>query len=314
MDVAMIGAGMIGRAWSISFARAGHDVRLWSKTPGRAQEAIGFVSSILPDLAANGLLRDQAPAAVLARITAVDELGAAVAGAGWVQENALEQVAIKRDIYERIDELAPRDAVIASSTSGIRPSEFTEGLPGRARCIVAHPLNPPYLVPAVDVVPSPWTTPETVERAVQVLTDIGQSPIVMSREDDAFVTIRLQGAILQEAFRLVDEGIASPEDVDRTIRDGLALRWSFIGPFETIDLNAPNGVRDFVGRFGESYAKMAREHGQLVDWFGPTLDVVEQHRRATLPMDDHRARQAWRDRRLMALVAHRRAIEDTLGR
>ena len=160
-----------------------------------------------------------------------------------MQENAPERLDVKKAIFSELDRLAPQSAVLASSTSAILPSRFTEHLAHRHRCLVIHPINPPYLIPAAEVVPAPWTAPETVERARAFLVAAGQAPIVMKRELDGFVMNRMQGALLEEAFRLVADGFASVEDVDVGIREGLALRWSFMGPFETIDLNAPAGVR-----------------------------------------------------------------------
>ena len=196
--------------------------------------------------------------------------------------------------------------MLASSSSALLPSAFTEGLAGRARCLVAHPINPPYLVPAVEIVPAPWTAPEVVERARALMEGIGQSPIVMAREIDGFVMNRLQGALLDEAFRLVADGHASAEDVDRGIRDGLGLRWAFMGPFETIDLNAPGGVRDYVARYDGLYERLAAGARSRADWTGEALDRVEAERRASLPEDRLAERQAWRDRTLMALIRWRR--------
>ena len=157
-------------------------------------------------------------------------------------------------MFARLDAAAPADTVLASSTSAILPSAFTENLKGRARCLVVHPINPPYLIPAAEVVPAPWTDPAFVERTATFLRSAGHAPIVMKRELDGFVMNRLQGALLEEAFRLVEQGYAGVEDVDVGIREGLALRWSFMGPFETIDLNAPAGVRDYADRYQGIYS------------------------------------------------------------
>src|SRR5580704_8636211 len=242
--VAIIGSGFVGRAWAISFARAGHDITLWDADPAAPAAAIAFIDAILPDLAANDLLDGRSPAEVRARLRAAPAIDEALAGVSHVQENTPEDVEVKREVFARLDRLAPADAVLASSTSAILPSRFNEGLPGRARCLVVHPINPPYLIPAAEVVPAPWTSPAVVERAAKFLRSAGHAPIVVKRELDGFVMNRLQGALLEEAFRLVSDGFASVEDVDIGIREGLALRWSFMGPFETIDLNAPAGVRD----------------------------------------------------------------------
>jgi len=131
---------------------------------------------------------------------------------------------------------------------------------------------------------------------------------VMKRELDGFVMNRLQGALLEEAFRLVASGHASVEDVDIGIREGLALRWSFMGPFETIDLNAPGGVRDYVERYESIYQRLHAQMQSRADWSGPVLDTIESERRKRLPAEKLQDRQTWRDRRLMALMAHKRRM------
>ena len=134
----------------------------------------------------------------------------------------------------------------ASSTSAIVASRFTENLEGRARCLVAHPVNPPHLVPIVELVGAPWTAPE-IDRARQGDLRVGQAGADRgAREIEGFILNRLQGALLAEAFRLVGEGYVSPQDLDKTIKDGLGLRWSFMGPFETIELNAPGRHRGLL--------------------------------------------------------------------
>jgi 3-hydroxyacyl-CoA dehydrogenase len=136
----------------------------------------------------------------------------------------------------------------------------------------------------------------------------------MARELDGFIMNRLQGALLEEAFRLVDEGYASTEDVDVGIRDGLALRWSFMGPFETIDLNAPGGVRDYVLRYESIYSNIFPQMLHRANWAGPVLERVEAERRDRLAESDLQKRQVWRDRRLMALAAHKRASDKEFGK
>jgi len=311
--VAIIGAGFIGRAWAISFARAGHEVALWDEFPEVPGKALEFIRVAVPELAANGLLDGQDPAALVARVRIEPELGAALAGATHVQESSPERVEVKRELFAKLDRLAPADAVLASSTSAILPSLFTEHVAGRQRCLVVHPINPPYLVPAAEVVPAPWTSPETVARTRDFLIAAGHAPIVMKRELTGFVMNRMQAALLEEAFRLVADGYASIEDVDIGMRDGLALRWAFMGPFETIDLNAPAGVRDYVERYQGIFVELHRQMQRRVDWSGPVLDTIESERRALLPEEKLVERGLWRDRRLMALAAHKRKAEKEIG-
>ncbi len=313
-NVAIIGSGFIGRAWAITFARAGHKVTLWDSDPAAPAKAIEYIAAILPELAENGLLDKLGPDAMLKNMRAEPDLAAALDDAAYVQESAPERLDVKIALFEKLDRLAPKDAVIASSSSAILPSYFTEKLPGRDRCLVVHPINPPYLIPAAEVVPAPWTSPEVVERAAAFLREAGQSPIVMKRELDGFIMNRMQGALLEEAFRLVADGFATPEDVDVGIREGLALRWSFMGPFETIDLNAPGGVRDYVERYQGIYENLFPQMQRRVDWAGDVLKTVEGDRRARVAEEDLVKRQAWRDRRLMALAAHKRAADKKIGK
>ena len=312
-NVAIVGSGFIGRAWAISFARAGHDVRMWDQSPAVTGGARDYIEGVLGDLATNDLLRGQAVDTVLARIAIVVELAEALAGATHVQENTPENLDVKREVFSLIDRLAGPQTIVASSTSALLPSKFTDHLQGRHRCLVVHPINPPYLIPAAEVVPAPWTSAETLEKTRAFLIDAGHAPLVMKRELEGFIMNRLQGALLEEAFRLVADGYASVEDVDIGIRDGLALRWSFMGPFETIDLNAPGGVRDYVDRYQGIYSNIFPQMLRRVDWAGDVMKTVEAERSKRLPRENLGDRQVWRDRRLMALAAHKKKSDQEFG-
>ncbi len=311
--IAIVGAGLIGRAWALSFARAGYEVALSDAAPGQIDAAFAFIDGALEELARFDLTGGAAPAEVRRRIRAATGLADALAGVSHVQENTPEDIEAKRAVFAELDGQAPADAVIASSTSALLPSAFTEDLAGRARCLVAHPINPPYLVPAVEIVPAPWTDGDAVERTRKLMAEAGQAPLVLKQEIDGFVVNRLQGALLQEAFRLVADGQATVEDVDVAIREGLALRWSFMGPFETIDLNAPGGVRDYVARYRGIYDRLFEQQRRRADWAGPVIDRIEAERQARLDRSELGERATWRDRRLMALAAHKRAARNEIG-
>ena len=311
--IALVGLGLVGRAWAISFARAGHEVALWDERAEAIGETLTFANKVLPELDAQGLLDGEAALSVRGRLRRAGSLEEALEGAAHVQESAPEDVEAKRRIFAWLDRAAEAETVLASSTSAILPSLFTEALEGRARCLVADPINPPYLIPAVEVVPSPWTDADVVERTTALLSAAGHRPIAMTREIDGFVVNRLQGALLEEAFRLVADGVATTEDVDVALREGLALRWSFMGPFETIDLNAPEGVRDYAERYQHIYARIFPSTQWRADWSGPMMDRIEAERRARLPAGRLGERAPWRDRRLMALAAHKRRASEEIG-
>jgi 3-hydroxyacyl-CoA dehydrogenase len=300
---AMIGAGLIGRSWAMVFARAGWDVAIYDAAPGAADEALGLIAAGLHEQAEYGLARD--PKAAAARVRSARDLADALDGASFVQENAPETVEAKRPLFRELDRLAAPDAILASSTSAIVASRFTEGLPGRARCLVAHPVNPPHLVPIVELCGAPWTAPETVARAKAVYESIGQVPIVVRKEIEGFILNRLQGALLAEAFRLVGEGFVSPQDLDKTIKDGLGLRWSFMGPFATIDLNAPGGMADYCARYTGFYRSLQSAPAGPEVYAPPNVEAIL--REWGEPADRARldARTRWRDGRLAALRAHK---------
>ena len=302
--IAIVGAGLIGRAWAIVFARAGCAVTIYDAAPDALAGCIKLLRENISDLAQHGLI-SEAPEVVLARISTVATLAAALDGAVLVQESIRETVEAKLTIFAEMDTLAAPDTVLASSTSWIPASEFSADLPGRQRVLVGHPVNPPYLVPLVEVAPAPWTSPAAVARAHQLYAQAGQSPVLLKKEITGFLLNRIQGAVLNEALNLYANGYASVEDLDKVLKDGLGLRWSFMGPFETIDLNAPEGVIDYAARYGPTYRDVART--QLPnEWDQALLKKIEAERRNVLPADQLAERARWRDNRLMALVAHQR--------
>jgi L-gulonate 3-dehydrogenase len=304
--VAIIGSGFVGRGWAIAFARSGYDVRLWDVRPEAALAAKDYVASILPDLATADLLNGDGADVVARRIVVVPTLEEALHGAVHVQENAPEVIDLKIDLFTRLDRLTSPEAVIASSTSSLLPSAFTETLDGRARCIVAHPVNPPHLIRLVEVVPASWTSKDTIRKTEALMRSLGQNPVLVKREIDGFLLNRLQAAVLDECFRLIEGGYATAADIDACIRDGLASRWIFMGPFETIDLNAPGGVRDYVERYQSMFRRMTDTMRTSADWAGPALENIEADRRAALPFAELGNRQIWRDRNLIEVAKFRR--------
>lgn len=302
--VAIIGSGLIGRAWAMVFARAGWTAALYDAAPGAAEAALRLVGEGLDELARHGLADD--PKGAAARVRMARDLSDALDGASLVQENTPERLDDKIAVFAELDRLAAPDAILASSTSAIVASLFTGNLEGRHRCLVAHPVNPPHLVPLVELVGAPWTAPETISRAKAIYDAIGQVPIVVNREIEGFILNRLQGALLAEAFRLAGDGYVSPQDLDKTLKDGLGLRWSFLGPFETIELNAPGGIPDYCARYTGLYKRLqADPAGPDVYEAENVTRILDQWDAAPTP-ERIAARTRWRDGRLAALAAHKK--------
>jgi 3-hydroxyacyl-CoA dehydrogenase len=305
--IAVVGTGLVGSGWAIVFARAGYAVALYDAAEGAAQRAHALIGERLNDLRDAGLIGDPAP--IHARIETADSLAEALEGALYVQESAFERVDVKTALMSDIDEVVGVDTWIGSSSSGLAASLYTGHVACRSRCLVAHPVNPPYLAPIVELVPAPWTAPETVKGVRALMERVGQTPVEMTREAEGFILNRLQGVLLMEAWRLVEQGLATVEDVDKTVSQGLGLRWAFMGPFETIDLNAPGGVADYAARLGGLYRSIAASTTEHRTWDAALIATVEAQRRAVLPAAELPSRSQWRDRRLMALARHKREMD-----
>jgi 3-hydroxyacyl-CoA dehydrogenase len=312
VKTAILGSGLIGRSWAMVFARGGHDVLLWDQDPAQVDKALAHIAGTLPLMAAEELIDDAA--ALQARIGPARSLAEALEGAGFVQENIAESAEPKQRLFAEAEGIAPRDAILSSSTSAIMPSIIFGGLKTRDRCLVSHPLNPPHLAPIVELCGAEFTRPEVTSRARDFMAGCSMSAITVKREIEGFILNRLQLAVLNEAFRLIAEDYVSPGDLDLTVKDGLALRWSFMGPIETIDLNAPQGVADYLERYGPTIRRVGDAQAAARPWpdsIGATLDA---ERRAAVPRERLGEATDWRDRRLMALAAHKRAQEKKTGR
>lgn len=301
-QVGVVGAGLIGRAWAMVFARAGLCVKIHDASTPALQACMREIAQLLKDMQSAGLVHTS-PEAILSRITPVETLAQACRDAALIQENVRETAEAKRAIYAQMDALAPPEAVLASSTSWLPASRFTEGLAGRSRCLVAHPTNPPYLIPLVELSPAPWTSPETVEKAMALYAQAGQEPVLVRKEIHGFLLNRVQGAVLNEMLNLYEQGYASAADLDKVMKFGLGLRWSFMGPFETIDLNAPEGVADYAARYGPAYAEVSRTQAAN-RWDEKVIARIEAERRQQLDREQLQERSRWRDNRLMALRRH----------
>jgi len=303
--VATVGAGFIGRAWAIVFARAGFSVAVYDAVDTALAQCQRLLLENISDLAEHGLI-SEAPATVLARIRTETTLPAALKGACLVQECAYETLEIKRAVFAELDRYAAPDTILASSTSWLKASEFSEGLAGRARVLVAHPVNPPYLIPLVELAPAPWTDAAVLASAKTIYQEAGQVPVVLHKEITGFLLNRIQAAVLNEALNLYADGFTSMEDMDLVLKNGLGMRWSFMGPFETIDLNAPQGLMDYAERYGSTFREVAADQATN-PWNRDTMAQLHAQRREVLPAGDMQARARWRDRRLMALIAHQRS-------
>jgi 3-hydroxyacyl-CoA dehydrogenase len=297
---AIIGSGLIGRSWAVVFARLGARIRIYDPSPQALDDARQWLEQVL---------QAESALAAAADIRFCSTVAEAVDGATHVQENAPEALEAKRALYQDLDRLVAPGIPICSSTSALLPSVLFEGLAGASRFLVAHPTNPPHVVPAVEIVPSPWTSEDALAAVEALLSKCGQETVRLRREVPGFLLNRLQAALVNEALRLVEEEVAAPEEIDKVIRSGLGLRWAFIGPFETMDLNASGGFEQYAERLGGVHASLDRVTSSASPWDGTAPALVGKARRKALPVGMIAARQQWRDRQIMALRALKASAE-----
>ncbi|MDS1134986.1 3-hydroxyacyl-CoA dehydrogenase NAD-binding domain-containing protein [Nitratireductor indicus] len=241
--VAVVGCGTVGASWAALFLAGGYDVVATDPAPGAEAGLMAFIARARPQLAELGLAGDGA-------LSFTENLEEAVASADFVQENAPENEAFKRDFLARIDALAPEQTIVASSTSALLRSRIVADCARKHRHIVAHPFNPPHLLPLVEII---GEDDAVVERACAFYRSLGRRPIVLKREAPGHIANRLSSALYREAVSLVEQGIASVADIDAAVSDGPGLRWAIMGPHMTYHLGGgAGGIAHYLDHLGPS--------------------------------------------------------------
>ena len=301
--VALIGCGLIGQSWAVSFLRAGFDVSLFDPVEGVTVQAKENIKAKLSDLQNHGLLENKNISDYLDKIHLAGDISQAVGGSIYVQESGPEDLDIKKELTKNIDAATSDDIPIASSTSGIPTSLYASDVQGKYRCLVAHPINPPHLIPAVEIVPAPFTSEAITQNVKEIIISIDKEPLELKKEIPGFVVNRLQGALLSEAFNLVKDGISTAEDIDKAISQGLGLRWSFMGPFQTIHLNAPEGIAGYVERYEKMYREMFNKPD--IDWSSVVKLGLEEELLNLYQLSDREKHEKERDDQLTKLFLHK---------
>ena len=245
--VTVIGTGVIGAGWAARLLAHGLDVVAWDPAPDWQNRLKAALENAWPALDKLGLF----PGAGLERLRYAESMEAACTDADFIQESAPEQLELKRNLVTAIDACAGADVVIASSTSGLLPSEFQTDCTRPERVIVGHPFNPVYLLPLVEVLGGRKTAPEAVDLAVAFYADLGMRPLRVRNEIEGFLSDRLQEALWREILHLVNDDIASTGELDAAITYGPGLRWAFLGTCLAYHMaGGDGGMRDFMKQFG----------------------------------------------------------------
>lgn len=304
---AALGSGVIGAGWVARALARGLDVIAWDPAPGAEAALRQRIANAWPALEKQGL----SPDASAHRLTFADTLENCVAPADFIQESAPEVLDLKCSLHKGIDAAAKPEALIASSTSGLLPSEFYAGVSRPQRCLVGHPFNPVYLLPLVELVGGEKTDPAAIHAAASVYQSLGMRPLPVRKEVPGFIADRLLEALWREALHLINDGVASTGEIDDAIRYGAGLRWSFMGTFLTYTLAGGDaGMRHFMQQFGPAL-ELPWTHLKAPQLTEALIDQVVQ---GTGEQLDGRSIADWERYRDDCLLAVQQAIATTKAR
>ncbi len=262
---AVLGAGVIGASWTALFLAAGRSVAIYDPADNAEMTVHSYIENAWPTLTKLGMTKHGNPNALAFHRDPAD----AVASAAFVQESVPEQLAMKHALYAAIEGALDSDAVVATSASGLMLSEMQSGWQDPSRFILGHPFNPPHLIPLVEIMGNHRTTEGVVDTAEQFYRDVGKVTIRVNKEVPGHVANRLQAAIWREALHLIEEGVASVEDVDKAVSAGPGVRWAAMGPSQLFHLGAgEGGITAFCERYADSF------HRWWDDLGNPRLDAA----------------------------------------
>jgi len=249
--VACVGAGLIGHSWATFFAWKGYRTVLQDINEAALEHALKKIRKNLEFLAEKGFLKDETPEEILRRIEVTMNLDEAVEKADYIQESVPERYRIKKEIFRRLDSSTPPHTIIASSTSTLRMTVIQEATENPNRCIIAHPWNPPHLMPLVEIIPGKGTSLETVDATRSFMKNLGKVTVVQKKETTGSIGNRLAAALWREAISLLDDGVADLEDIDKAVSAGPGLRWAIIGPHLSYHLGGgKGGIEHFLDHLG----------------------------------------------------------------
>ncbi|XP_042587292.1 lambda-crystallin homolog [Cyprinus carpio] len=303
--ITVVGSGLIGRSWAMVFLSGGYMVKIYDNKPGQASGAITEIRKQIEELQQANMLRGNLTAAEqLSLLSSHDDLQQALEGAFFVQECVFEDLEAKQTVFHEVENLVTESVILSSSTSCLMPSNMFSRVQNRTRCIISHPVNPPYYVRLVELVPHPETLPAVMDVAYSLMTDVGQAPVRLRKEIDGFALNRVQYAIIAESWRLVQDGVISVKDIDLVMSEGLGMRYAFIGPIETMHLNAPEGMVDYLQRYSQGMKRVLNTFGPVPDFSGePAARIIKEICELIPAEQEHlTARRERRDQLLMGLA------------
>jgi len=302
--ISCVGSGLVGQGWATLFALNGYSVILEDVSDEIVKNAKSRVEKQMQFLYESGLAKDVRSA--IKHVEISTDIVEAVKKADFVQESVFESYQVKKEVFSKMDEAASKETVLASSTSGLMMTEIQKAAKRYPeRCIVAHPWNPSYLVPLVELSPGKLTSTETIERTFKIMESIGKVPVVLKKEVPGFIANRLSVALWREALDLVDRGVASVEDIDRAVSAGPGIRWAIMGPYLTYHLGGgPGGLEYLMRHIGPAKSEWLES---MAKWTSTPESAVEKAIKGVCEMEivhekSFEELEKWRDEKLVQLL------------
>lgn len=296
--IGICGGGLIGASWALGFSSNKYKVFVYDNNKKVRDKFLEILKSLYEDLS---IIKNISFDEIESNIIICDTIEEICTDSTLIQESIIEDLELKKAIFIELEKFSNKETILASSSSYLLPSKISSQIIHKNRCIVAHPALPPHVVPFVEICPSEKTSDVTIQKAKKIYKSAEYIPIVLKKEIEGFVLNRLQGALLNEAVRLHEEGYASIEDIDVSLKHALGIRWAFLGPFEIMDLNAPGGIKDSFTRYRPGIKNLAEQQNSIPDYSDNYILKLEKEQRLRLKSSDRDNRIKKRNK-LIALV------------
>ena len=299
--ITIVGGGNIGSSWALLFLLHGYKVSIYDKDCEVHYKSKKSIKIGLNLFIESDNLDSKKIKTILSNINFFKDLKEALHDTKYVIESINENLKDKTNVFKDISQNVGKDIVIASSSSFIPISKISEKIINKSRCLNLHPGNPPYLLKFAEIVPSTYTSKKALDQTKSLLKSIKLHPIILKKEIDGFVFNRLQGALLKEAYSLINDDIVSASDIDTLVTNGLGLRWAVLGPFETIDLNTKGGIENH-SKIMIPFYKGIFSKNKKSNFETKSIKKVIIERRKLLPLENLSKRISWRDKTIFKLI------------
>lgn len=301
--IGIIGTGVIGASWAAFFASKGFAVKLYDFDPDFCEKGLRRACGFIAGLDRQHLITAETAEAARSRMTRHDDLSDALAGVQMVQESTAEDYTVKKDLFRRLDAALPPAAVLASSSSGLLMTEIQKAVRHPGRCLIAHPFNPPHLIPLVELVPGQATAPETIDAMKAFFEALGKTPVVLKKEAPGHIANRLAAALWREAIDIVLQGIASVEDVDKAVCAGPGLRWALMGQHMIYHLGGgQGGLAHFIDHLGPAVESWLEDMATWNRLPPETREVLVAGVETAMDGRSLEELMQWRDEKLIGLL------------